>query len=234
MEKYYDPNDNFWLCLKTLKEFYSRNKCFPLEGRIPDFHSETEMYIRIKNAYSEKASQDRESFRQILKEVAGEKEKTISEEYLKQFTSNWMGIYIQGYRTLTQEFEALNQEFVWDMNDVNKWYFCIRAADEFYEEENRYPNPSDLDQIKEKISELLKRYSIDQDNFQVEQKYIEEMYFKFNCRCRAEDSKLITTASILGGIASQEIIKVVTKQFIPINNTFLFEGNRSIGAMTEF
>ena len=31
-------------------------------------------------------------------------------------------------------------------------------------------------------------------------------------------------ASVMGGIASQEAIKAVTRQYIPLNNTFVFNG----------
>ena len=37
-------------------------------------------------------------------------------------------------------------------------------------------------------------------------------------------------ASVAGGIVSQEVIKVITKQYVPVNNTVLFDG---VGSKTQ-
>ncbi len=42
--------------------------------------------------------------------------------------------------------------------------------------------------------------------------------------CRYEGSHLHTISSILGGIASQEAVKLITHQFIPLNNTLVYNG----------
>jgi amyloid beta precursor protein binding protein 1 len=42
--------------------------------------------------------------------------------------------------------------------------------------------------------------------------------------CRYEDISLVGTCALLGGVCSQEIIKVLTEQFEPINNTFVYDG----------
>jgi amyloid beta precursor protein binding protein 1 len=45
--------------------------------------------------------------------------------------------------------------------------------------------------------------------------------------CRAGGSELANIASLLGGMVSQEVIKLITKQYIPMNNTVIFDGVRS-------
>jgi len=45
--------------------------------------------------------------------------------------------------------------------------------------------------------------------------------------CRAGGSELANIASLLGGMVSQEVIKLITKQYIPANNTVVFNGVRS-------
>lgn len=44
------------------------------------------------------------------------------------------------------------------------------------------------------------------------------------CRARYEDSQLHTIGALLGGVASQEIIKLITHQFTPVNNTYVYNG----------
>lgn len=44
---------------------------------------------------------------------------------------------------------------------------------------------------------------------------------------RSNGAQLHNTCSVIGGIASQEIIKVVTQQYVPIDNTLLWNGIKS-------
>jgi len=45
--------------------------------------------------------------------------------------------------------------------------------------------------------------------------------------CRAGSSELANIASLLGGMVSQEVIKLITEQYIPMNNSVIFDGVRS-------
>lgn len=44
---------------------------------------------------------------------------------------------------------------------------------------------------------------------------------------RAGGAELHNIAALTGGIVSQEIIKAVTEQYIPVDNTCVFDGVRS-------
>lgn len=45
--------------------------------------------------------------------------------------------------------------------------------------------------------------------------------------CRAGGSDLPQIAALLGGVVGQEAIKLVTKQYVPLNGTCVFDGIRS-------
>ena len=176
LDKFYVPGSKFWNCIKALKVYYDRFKTFPVEGIIPDFHTDTKMYIRIKNAYDSKAKEDRAALREILNEVVGEADSSkISDNYLKTFSSHWSSVYIKSYKPIQEEFDNLNSEFIWEFNEANKWYFCIRAADEFFLKNNRLPNPKDQSDVRTIVESFFARYKIDTENFTIEDKYIEEM-----------------------------------------------------------
>lgn len=51
---------------------------------------------------------------------------------------------------------------------------------------------------------------------------------------RYEGSKLHMIASVLGGMASQEAVKLITNQFVPINNTLIYDGLKSEASIFEF
>lgn len=41
-------------------------------------------------------------------------------------------------------------------------------------------------------------------------------------------------AAFMGGVASQEAIKVLTKQYIPLNQTFVFNGIESVSGVFKY
>ena len=48
--------------------------------------------------------------------------------------------------------------------------------------------------------------------------------------CRWGGAEMHGVASVMGGIASQEVIKAVTHQYQPLNNTFIFNGHNGTTA----
>lgn len=110
---------------------------------------------------------------------------------------------------------------------LHGWYFVFRATDRFRKQHSRDPEPADYDLLKGLVDTLLQENGISQDEFSVEEALLREM-------CRGANSHIVTIASVIGGIASQEIIKLLTRQFTPVQNTLLFEGNRAHGAVAEF
>ena len=44
------------------------------------------------------------------------------------------------------------------------------------------------------------------------------------CSCSFGGSELHTVASYMGGVAAQEAIKLITRQYIPIKNTYIYNG----------
>jgi len=53
------------------------------------------------------------------------------------------------------------------------------------------------------------------------------------CRCRYGASELPSVAAFLGGVAAQEAIKIITEQFIPVNNTFIYNGIKQTSSTFE-
>lgn len=54
-----------------------------------------------------------------------------------------------------------------------------------------------------------------------------KMLMKFGHSVRAGGAELHNIAALTGGLVSQEVIKVVTKQYIPVDNTCVFDGVKS-------
>ena len=55
-----------------------------------------------------------------------------------------------------------------------------------------------------------------------ENKYAKEL-------ARYANAEIHTIASIVGGVASQEAVKIITGQYVPLNNTYIYNGIASTG-----
>lgn len=52
-------------------------------------------------------------------------------------------------------------------------------------------------------------------------------------RCRYGNSELHSVAAFIGGCASHEVIKLLTSQFVPINNTFIYNATKQTTSTYE-
>jgi len=53
------------------------------------------------------------------------------------------------------------------------------------------------------------------------------------CRCHYGACEIPSVASLIGGVAAQEVIKVITGQFIPLNNTFIYNAIKQTSVSLE-
>jgi len=63
---------------------------------------------------------------------------------------------------------------------------------------------------------VLKDFGLDTEEGVLTEAYLKET-------CRFGGSQIHTTCAYVGGVASQEIIKFLTKQWVPVNNTFIWD-----------
>lgn len=137
----------------------------------------------MKACYKDKASSDRELYtntylKDVLHQSSIPDELSPSEEQITTFLKNWLSLTAIHYRSLTQEFEEPKKDWLWDQEDANKWYFCIRAADLFYQSNQKFPKPGDETEMEGIVEGIIKSFKFDTgagENISIELKYIEEM-----------------------------------------------------------
>jgi len=103
------------------------------------------------------------------------------------------------------------------------WYIALRAADKFHVAHGRYPGEKtdtfdqDFGDLKKFADEILVSHDLATDQLSA---FLKEL-------CRFGNSQIHNIAAILGGISAQEVIKLVTAQWVPLDNTFIFNGINS-------
>ncbi|KAM3320815.1 NEDD8-activating enzyme E1 regulatory subunit AXR1 isoform X1 [Capsicum chacoense] len=100
-------------------------------------------------------------------------------------------------------------------------YILLRAADRFAANYNKFPGQfdgemdEDISRLKTTVVGLLNDLGCNGST--LSEDLIKEM-------CRYGASELHAVAAFVGGVASQEVIKLITRQFIPMSGTFIFNG----------
>ncbi|KAL3635429.1 NEDD8-activating enzyme E1 regulatory subunit axr1 [Castilleja foliolosa] len=225
-------SSDFWVLVAALKEFIANEGGgeAPLEGAIPDMTSSTELYVYLQKIYQAKAEADFlvvETYaREILKKI-GRDPDSISKLTIKTFCKNARKLKVCRYRPIEDEYNSPAQlELQKYLSDEDYsiavgFYILLRAADRFAANYNSFPGQfdgemdEDISRMKTTAVALLNDLGCNGSN--LTEDLINEM-------CRYGASELHAVAAFIGGIASQEAIKLITKQFVPMSGTFIFNG----------
>ncbi|KAK9151763.1 hypothetical protein Syun_010072 [Stephania yunnanensis] len=228
-------SSDFWVMVGALKEFIANegNGEAPLEGSIPDMTSSTECYVNLQKIYQAKAEADflavEQRVRSILKRI-GREPNSISKASIKNFCRNARKITVCRYRPIEEEFNSPSlPEMQKYLNDEDcRWlpiaigfYILLRAVDRFAANYNRFPGifdgelDEDIPRLKATAQAILNDLGCNGSTL------MEDLT---NDMCRYGGAELHAVAAFVGGVASQEAIKLITKQFVPMTGTFIFNG----------
>ncbi|XP_071089185.1 NEDD8-activating enzyme E1 regulatory subunit-like [Haliotis cracherodii] len=218
----------FWILAKAVKDFVQIHGSLPLRGTIPDMTADSERYIKLQNVYREQAGRDVEDVMQhvqrLLQEI-GKGPNTIAEKDVRLFCKNASFLRVVRCRSLAEEYNSATANIAElgmcledEEGDDVIFYILLRGVDKFYEEFNRYPGwyndqvESDIIKLKACIVKLLHDWGLPPT---VKDDFVHEI-------CRYGAAELHSVAAMMGGVAAQEVIKIITGQFVPINNSFIY------------
>uniref|UniRef100_A0A667XB90 NEDD8-activating enzyme E1 regulatory subunit n=1 Tax=Myripristis murdjan TaxID=586833 RepID=A0A667XB90_9TELE len=209
---------SFWVMLRAIKEFIQSegNGSLPVRGTIPDMIADSQKFINLQNVYREKAMQDAAA---VSKHV-----ECILQSVGKVSCKNASFLRVVCCRSLAEEYsvDSVNKDEITSYMDSPDsemvLYLMLRAVDRFYQQHSRYPGvynyqvEEDISKLKLCVNSLLQEYSL---NVNIKDDYIHEF-------CRYGAAEPHTVAAFLGGSAAQEVIKIISHQFVPFNNTFIY------------
>ncbi|CAK9158014.1 unnamed protein product [Ilex paraguariensis] len=225
-------SSDFWVMVAALKEFIANEGSgeAPLDGSIPDMTSSTELYVNLQKIYQAKAESDflvmEQRVRKILKTI-GRDPDSISKTNIKSFCKNARKLTVCRFRLIEDEFTSpIQPELQKYLTDEDYsvavgFYILLRAVDRFAANYNSFPGQFD-GEMDEDISRLkMTAVSLLSDLGCNGSTLTEDL---INEICRYGAAELHAVAAFIGGIASQEVIKLITRQFVPMTGTFLFNG----------
>jgi len=218
----------FWVLTRAVKEFQKKEGggiYLPISGSLPDMTTTAHSYVQLQRIYGAKAAQDADAVevhaRALLKSI-GRPEDSITKEQIAFFCKNCRDMRVFRLAPLSNEFD--NSKIQKDNNwydEKGKWFLANLAAGKFQTEHGRLPGDrnteplQDFDALKKISQTVIKELEFDDDVLPDD--YLKEM-------CRYGGSQIHTTCAYLGGVASQEIIKLITKQWVGVNNSLIYDG----------
>jgi len=192
------------------------------------------------------SGQDLEEMRQYLPT------QDVSQEDLSTFCQNVHSMELFQTRSLEEEMtpkltEDLEGDWMMATMDPYEvpdhtpflWYIGFRACQVFYEMHGRYPGVTDAYQedvgpLQECIVQVVSSMNL-QENELVQSTLLAAETPKFAQElARYGQAEIHTIASLVGGVASQEAVKIITGQYVPFNNTYIYNGIASVAATYEF
>uniref|UniRef100_A0AAX7TQ91 NEDD8-activating enzyme E1 regulatory subunit n=1 Tax=Astatotilapia calliptera TaxID=8154 RepID=A0AAX7TQ91_ASTCA len=218
---------SFWVMLRAVKEFVHNegNGSLPVRGTIPDMIADSQKFINLQNVYREKAMQDAAAVSkhvESLLQSVGKPAESIPEKDIKLFCKNASFLRVVRCRSLAEEYsvDTVNKDEITSCMDSPDsemvFYLMLRAVDRFYQQHSRYPGVYNY-QVEEDISKLKVCVN------SLLQEYINICFLFIHLFCifgRYICSNL--SLRFILGSAAQEAIKIISHQFVPFNNTFLY------------
>ncbi|XP_055608711.1 nedd8-activating enzyme E1 regulatory subunit [Uranotaenia lowii] len=221
----------FWIMVRALRDFIDNEGAgmLPVPGVIPDMTADTNSYIALQTVYRTQAAHDAEIVyrrtRQLLKELTKPND-LITERDVRLFCREAGNIaivrgskiadeYDKGYKA-TQISAGLETA-----NSLMAHYVTLRAVDKFQAEHGYLPGEcqveGDTTRIKGLAAKMVSEWGI---TTPISDDLAHEI-------CRYGGAEIHSISAFFGGCIAHELIKLVSKQYKPFDNTFVYDGTTS-------
>ncbi|KAB5576437.1 hypothetical protein GE09DRAFT_954735 [Coniochaeta sp. 2T2.1] len=211
-----EESSSFWLIADAIQQFYETHACLPVPGNVPDMKAQSEVYIKLQNIYKAKARKDVNEVLSSVRAMPGGEDVDPAEvelfcknaAFVKLINATAGGEGNDRLATVTSsEFESDASAAAWGGPlSLLPIYLSLLPTSHLF-------RPATSEQI---LAEVAKLVPGAEENERVVQA-AEEV-------ARASGGELHNISALTGGLVAQEVIKVVTKQYVPVDNTCVFDG----------
>lgn len=234
----------FWIYIAALRDFLKlNNNILPLPGKLPDMASDTKNYTTLSRLYREKALQDQQLFTEQVYKILdriGRPRESVTTESIATFCKNTHLLFVTtGSKNLINDSLLANLNSSCDFtdngestaptteSDMISIYVAILTFNAYIEQ---YKVPPTIDDFQEFISVYRFKVLISNTTtstttprLQIQPSTLDV----FKEILMHNSTNYPNLSSLMGGVASQEILKLTTAQYIPLDNLFIFDGIKS-------
>ncbi|CAK9018868.1 NEDD8-activating enzyme E1 regulatory subunit, partial [Durusdinium trenchii] len=244
-------NAHFWAMTKALKAFVADpaqgNGKLPLSGKLPDMTATTSLYVQLQQLFQEEAAAQVEQMLARVQKVSQElgwAADEISKAEVELLCKNAADLRAIRLSSLSEEVDkaSINKDEVEMavMEDVGDsgpqcpvlFYFMVRACDRFWAEHGRFPGQNGQLSLDEGDTDAATLLGIAQTlvsdfDFSNPVKLSMDHATEF---VRYAGCEMHNIAAVIGGIASQEAVKLLTHQYTLLDGVYVFNGITCTGA----
>uniref|UniRef100_A0A6M2DU04 NEDD8-activating enzyme E1 regulatory subunit n=1 Tax=Xenopsylla cheopis TaxID=163159 RepID=A0A6M2DU04_XENCH len=219
----------FWVMAHALRKFELKEGkgWLPVEGVIPDMTADTKSYIALQQVYKDQFNYDVEIVMKYVQDLIQELDLPVdyvTEQDVKIFCRNANSLHLVRGTKISDEYDKSTvastvASGLENPGSLMEHYVTLRATEKFLLEYGVLPGECqvkvepDAARLKACVSKLISDWgcaAIPREDLSHE-------------LCRYGGSEIHSVSAFIGGCATQEVIKIITKQFKPLHNTFIYD-----------
>lgn len=198
---------NFWIIADAIRLFHEAHGVLPLPGSLPDMKAKSADYIKLQNIYKQKARKDVAAVMQSVRVTEKElgRKSSILEGEIEAFCKNAAHVKVLEGSLLPQvridkgDIQT-NKKILNELTDPDSLLPILLALEN-----------DDRVQLEKMIA------NSDKVDFEA----INSAFAEVD---RVGRRELHNISSLTGGMVAQEAIKIITRQYVPVDNTCIFDG----------
>ncbi|CRL28252.1 Ubiquitin-activating enzyme, E1 [Penicillium camemberti] len=238
-------SQDFWVIASAIKTFHASHGVLPLPGSLPDMKAQSADYVSLQNIYKAKARQDVEEVTATVRQLEsqlGRQTPPIPDRDIEVFCKNAAHIKVVLGRDIPQisiDSDASTLKTI--RNELNvpdslvPIFIATQILDSVVDEIQSSSREKDCsvddDGLWNSHTERILALLTAADGSAVCQEARAQIARAIKELRRAEGGELHNISSLTGGLVAQEALKVITRQYGPLDNTCVFDGARSKSEM---
>lgn len=219
----------------------------PVAGPIPDMHADTTSFVHLQRLYRDRAAADltkvRAHFDALVSDARGAAPSAEDLEVLMLVCKHVGDVRHVSTKSLADELVApdLAEAAFEALMEVDEpklkpqapicWYAGLRAVDRFFVKQGRYPgvDAASLAADARALADELRAFVAEAGAAEALGAVLADAHAEELARFGA--AELHTVASVVGGVAAQEAVKVIARQYEPVDHTYVFNGIAGLGGV---
>ncbi|KAM0348768.1 hypothetical protein ACHAPU_004207 [Fusarium lateritium] len=210
-----DIKSSFWIIAEAVKRFCSEHRRLPVPGGLPDMKAQSNVYIKLQNIYKERARQDVAHVLQTVRSIPGGDDVDLEQVELFCKNARFIKLINTSENELAKLDEVVEQQLANDEIaavagpemplSLAPLYLALLATSN--------SKITSADEIMAFVGKNAPQ-AAESERYRKTAQEVE----------RAAGGELHNISAVMGGMVAQEMIKIITKQYVPIDNTCIFDG----------
>ncbi len=242
-------SSQFVILLSALRNYAAaNNNAVPLNGAIPDMTASSKAYIDLQTVYHTKATSDLKAFTTMVHAAlseAGLPASYIPDATISTFVKNIPYLQVTAstpYHVAAsgppaEEVKEEIQSSLWDpyeefVHTPIIWFVGLRACEIYFRQTGSWPS-DDSAKLEGIMKIVWESYGVEVSNDESAENQITDKILRDISAelCRYNHAEVHNISAVIGGVAGQEAVKIITRQYVPINNTYVYNGIVGVGGV---